>query len=164
MPNKQEAVNMRMEAMKEALEDIEKIEDFLKKGAVELYTDIITPDIEHCVNDNLFYDIGIPIDCTTITNYTEEREKFFEDIASLKVKKININNFGQFLHKKENPILFFSKEDGKNIFYRRSYLQEIVEKNGYKLEYNKEEDVITISATIPKLTKDENGKVLIKKD
>ena len=50
MPNKQELVEMRLKAMEEEIdevnEDIEKVEELLKKGTIELYTDVITPKIE----------------------------------------------------------------------------------------------------------------------
>ena len=166
MPHKQEAIDMRMKLTKEAIEEVEKVEDFLKKGAVELYTDIITPDIEKCVNNNLFSDIAVTIDyCTNVTYYPALVEKLFKAIEHLNIKKINENNIKRFFNNNDNPILYFQKkEEGYIIFYRKSYLQEIVEKDGYRFEHNKEDDVITISATVPKLIKDENGKVLIKKD
>lgn len=69
----------------------------------------------------------------------------------------------QFLKNSRDPILYFLKEE-EYIFYRKSYLQEIVEKDGYKFEDSNEDKMFTISATLPTLERDKYGKVLIKKD
>ena len=69
-----------------------------------------------------------------------------------------------FLGNSNDPILYFMKEEDEYIFYRKSYLQEIVEKDGYKFEDLEEDEMFTISAPLSTLKIDEYGKVLIKKD
>ena len=70
----------------------------------------------------------------------------------------------QFLKNSRDPILYFLQEEDKYIFYRKSYLQEIVDKDGYKFEDSNEDKMFTISGTLPTLERDAYGKVLIKKD
>ena len=62
MPNKEETVKIRLQAIEEVSKEIEKVEEFLRKGATELYVEVITPDIESSANNHLFTDIGITID------------------------------------------------------------------------------------------------------
>lgn len=91
---------------------------------------------------------------------TKEIEMIFLLLSTLRGA---FHNYGDFLRNLADPILYFLKED-EYIFYRKSYLQEIVEKDGYKFEDTSEEKMYTISATLPNLERDEYGKVLIKKD
>ena len=164
MPNLEELIKIREEAIKELSEEIEKVEEFLKKGATELYVEVITPDIESSANNHLFTDIGITIDYTNEISSTKLNEKFSKSLEALELNKINTGNYGDFLRNLADPILYFLKEEDEYIFYRKSYLQEIVEKDGYKFEDTNEEKMYTISATLPTLERDEYGKVLIKKD
>ena len=164
MPNLEELIKIREEAIKEVSEEIEKVEEFLKKGATELYVEVITPDIESSANNHLFTDIGITIDYTNEISSTKLNEKFSKSLEALELNKINTGNYGDFLRNLADPVLYFSKEEDEYIFYRKSYLQEIVEKDGYKFEDTNEEKMYTISATLPTLERDEYGKVLIKKD
>ncbi len=164
MPNLEELIKIREEAIKEVSEEIEKVEEFLKKGATELYVEVITPDIESSANNHLFTDIGITIDYTNEISSTKLNEKFSKSLEALELNKINTGNYGDFLRNLADPILYFLKEEDEYIFYRKSYLQEIVEKDGYKFEDTNEEKMYTISATLPTLERDEYGKVLIKKD
>ena len=64
MPNKEETIKIREKAIEEVGKEIEKVEEFLKKGATELYLDVITPAIENSANKHLFTDLGITIDYT----------------------------------------------------------------------------------------------------
>ena len=164
MPNSEELIKIREEAIKEVSEAIEKVEEFLKKGATELYVEVITPDIESSANNHLFTDIGITIDYANEISSTKLNEKFSKSLEALELNKINTGNYGDFLRHLADPILYFLKEEDEYIFYRKSYLQEIVEKDGYKFEDTNEEKMYTISATLPTLERDEYGKVLIKKD
>ena len=164
MPNLEDLIKIREEAIKEVSEEIEKVEEFLKKGATELYVEVITPDIESSANNHLFTDIGITIDYTNEISSTKLNEKFSKSLEALELNKINTGNYGDFLRNLADPILYFLKEEDEYIFYRKSYLQEIVEKDGYKFEDTNEEKMYTISATLPTLERDEYGKVLIKKD
>ena len=164
MPNLEDLIKIREEAIKEVSEEIEKVEEFLKKGATELYVEVITPDIESSANNHLFTDIGITIDYANEISSTKLNEKFSKSLEALELNKINTGNYGDFLRNLADPILYFLKEEDEYIFYRKSYLQEIVEKDGYKFEDTNEEKMYTISATLPTLERDEYGKVLIKKD
>ena len=164
MPNKEEAVKIRLQAIEEVSKEIEKVEEFLRKGATELYVEVITPDIENSVNNHLFTDIGITIDYANDIPDSELYEKLFNQLGSLNLNRIKLNNSVQFLKNSRDPILYFLKEEDKYIFYRKSYLQEIVEKDGYKFEDSNEDKMFTISATLPTLERDKYGKVLIKKD
>ena len=164
MPNLEELIKIREEAIKEVSEEIEKVEEFLKKGATELYVEVITPDIENSANNNLFTDLGITIDYANDIHYSELYEKLFNQLESLNLNRIKLDNSMQFLKNSRDPILYFMKEEDEYIFYRKSYLQEIVEKDGYAFEPSKEDKMYTISASLPTLERDEYGKVLIKKD
>ena len=164
MPNKEEAVKIRLQAIEEVSKEIEKVEEFLRKGATELYVEVITPDIENSVNNHLFTDIGITIDYANDIPDSELYEKLFNQLGSLNLNRIKLNNSVQFLKNSRDPILYFLKEEDKYIFYRKSYLQEIVEKDGYKFEDSNEDKMFTISAPLPTLERDAYGKVLIKKD
>ena len=164
MPNKDETVKIREKAIEEVSKEIEKVEEFLKKGATELYVEVITPDIENSANNNLFTDLGITIDYANDIHYSELYEKLFNQLESLNLNRIKLDNSMQFLKNSRDPILYFMKEEDEYIFYRKSYLQEIVEKDGYAFEPSKEDKMYTISASLPTLERDEYGKVLIKKD
>lgn len=164
MPNKEETVKIREKAIEEVSKEIEKVEEFLKKGATELYVEVITPDIENSANNNLFTDLGITIDYANDIHYSELYEKLFNQLESLNLNRIKLDNSMQFLKNSRDPILYFMKEEDEYIFYRKSYLQEIVEKDGYAFEPSKEDKMYTISASLPTLERDEYGKVLIKKD
>ena len=163
MPNLEELIKIREEAIKEVSEEIEKVEEFLKKGATELYVEVITPDIESSANNHLFTDIGITIDYENDISDAKLYEKFYNKLESLNLKRIKHDNSMQFLKNSRDPILYFLKEE-KYIFYRQSYLQEIVEKDGYEFEDSNKDKMFTISAPLPTLTKDEYGKVLIRKN
>ncbi len=160
MPNLEDLIKIREEAIKEVSEEIEKVEEFLKKGATELYVEVITPDIESSANNHLFTDIGITIDYANEISSTKLNEKFSKSLEALELNKINTGNYGDFLRNLADPILYFLKEEDEYIFYRKSYLQEIVEKDGYKFEDSNEDKMYTISATLPTLERDEYGKVL----
>ena len=164
MPNLEELIEIREEAIKEVSEEIEKVEEFLKKGATELYVEVITPDIENSANNHLFTDIGITIDYENDIPDSELYEKLFNQLESLNLNRIKIDNSMQFLKNSNDPILYFLQEEDKYIFYRKSYLQEIVDKDGYKFEDSNEDKMFTISAPLPTLERDAYGKVLIKKD
>ena len=163
MPNKEEAVKIRIQAIEEVSKEIEKVEEFLRKGATELYVEVITSDIENSANNHLFTDIGITIDYANDISDAKLYEKFYNKLESLNLKRIKHDNSMQFLKNSRDPILYFLKEE-EYIFYRKSYLQEIVEKDGYKFEDSNEDKMFTISATLPTLERDKYGKVLIKKD
>ena len=163
MPNLEDLIKIREEAIKEVSEEIEKVEEFLRKGATELYVEVITPDIENSANNHLFTDIGITIDYENDISDAKLYEKFYNKLESLNLKRIKHDNSMQFLKNSRDPILYFLKEE-EYIFYRKSYLQEIVEKDGYKFEDSNEDKMFTISATLPTLERDKYGKVLIKKD
>lgn len=163
MPNLEELIKIREKAIEEVSKEIEKVEEFLRKGATELYVEVITPDIENSANNHLFTDLGITIDYANEISSTKLNEKFSKSLEALELNKINTGNYGDFLRNLADAILYFLKED-EYIFYRKSYLQEIVEKDGYKFEDTSEEKMYTISATLPNLERDEYGKVLIKKD
>ncbi len=83
MPNLEELIKIREEAIKEVSEEIEKVEEFLKKGATELYVEVITPDIESSANNHLFTDIGITIDYTNEISSTKLNEKFSKSLEAL---------------------------------------------------------------------------------
>ena len=163
MPNKEETIKIREKAIEEVGKEIEKVEEFLKKGATELYVEVITPDIESSANNHLFTDIGITIDYENDISDAKLYENFYNKLESLNLKRIKHDNSMQFLKNSRDPILYFLKEE-EYIFYRKSYLQEIVEKDGYKFEDSNEDKMFTISATLPTLERDKYGKVLIKKD
>ena len=163
MPNKEEAVKIRLQAIEEVSKEIEKVEEFLRKGATELYVEVITPDIENSANNHLFTDIGITIDYENDISDAKLYEKFYNKLESLNLKRIKHDNSMQFLKNSRDPILYFLKEE-EYIFYRKSYLQEIVEKDGYEFEDSNKDKMFTISATLPTLERDKYGKVLIKKD
>ena len=164
MPNLEELIKIREEAIKEVSEEIEKVEEFLKKGATELYVEVITPDIESSANNHLFTDIGITIDYGKNIPGYEFNKKLFNQLESLNLNRIKIDNYLQFLKNSRDLILCFLQEEDKYIFYRQSYLQEIVEKEGYEFEDSNEDKMFTISAPLPTLERDAYGKVLIKKD
>ena len=164
MPNLEELIKIREEAIKEVSEEIEKVEEFLKKGATELYVEVITPDIESSANNHLFTDIGITIDYGKNIPGYEFNKKLFNQLESLNLNRIKIDNYLQFLKNSRDLILCFLQEEDKYIFYRKSYLQEIVDKDGYKFEDSNEDKMFTISAPLPTLERDAYGKVLIKKD
>ena len=163
MPNLEDLIKIREEAIKEVSEEIEKVEEFLRKGATELYVEVITPDIENSANNHLFTDIGITIDYENDISDAKLYEKFYNKLESLNLKRIKHDNSMQFLKNSRDPILYFLKEE-EYIFYRQSYLQEIVEKDGYEFEDSNKDKMFTISAPLPTLTKDAYGKVLIRKD
>ena len=164
MPNKEETIKIREKAIEEVGKEIEKVEEFLKKGATELYLDVITPVIENSANKYLFTDLGITIDYANNIPDSELYGKLFNQLESLNLNRIKTDNSVQFLKNSRDPILYFIKEEDEYIFYRQSYLQEIVEKDGYKFEDSNEDKVFTISAPLPTLERDAYGKVLIKKD
>ena len=164
MPNLEELIEIREEAIKEVSEEIEKVEEFLKKGATELYVEVITPDIESSANNHLFTDIGITTDYENDIPDSELYEKLFNQLESLNLNRIKIDNSMQFLKNSNDPILYFLKEEDEYIFYRKSYLQEIVEKDGYAFDDSDEDKMFTISALLPTLERDEYGKVLIRKN
>ena len=164
MPNSEELIKIREEAIKEVSEEIEKVEEFLKKGATELYVEVITPDIESSANNHLFTDIGITIDYGKNIPGYEFNKKLFNQLESLNLNRIKIDNSMQFLKNSNDPILYFLKEEDEYIFYRKSYLQEIVEKDGYAFDDSDEDKMFTISALLPTLERDEYGKVLIRKN
>ena len=164
MPNLEELIKIREEAIKEVSEEIEKVEEFLKKGATELYVEVITPDIESSANNHLFTDIGITIDYGKNIPGYEFNKKLFNQLESLNLNRIKIDNSMQFLKNSNDPILYFLKEEDEYIFYRKSYLQEIVEKDGYAFDDSDEDKMFTISALLPTLERDEYGKVLIRKN
>ena len=163
MPNLEELIKIREKAIEEVSKEIEKVEEFLRKGATELYVEVITPDIENSANNHLFTDLGITIDYANEISSTKLNEKFSKSLEALELNKINTGNYGDFLRNLADAILYFLKED-EYIFYRKSYLQEIVEKDGYKFEDTSEEKMYTISATLPNLERDDYGKVLTIKD
>ena len=163
MPNKEEAVKIRLQAIEEVSKEIEKVEEFLRKGATELYVEVITSDIENSANNHLFTDIGITIDYANDISDAKLYEKFYNKLESLNLKRIKHDNSMQFLKNSRDPILYFLKEE-EYIFYRKSYLQEIVEKDGYEFEDSNKDKMFTISAPLPTLTKDAYGKVLIRED
>lgn len=76
MPNKEEAVKIRIQAIEEVSKEIEKVEEFLRKGATELYVEVITSDIENSANNHLFTDIGITIDYANDIPDAKIYEKF----------------------------------------------------------------------------------------
>ena len=164
MPNKEETVKIRLQAIEEVSKEIEKVEEFLRKGATELYVEVITSDIENSANNHLFTDIGITIDYANDIPDSELYEKLFNQLEFLNLNRIKIDNYVQFLKNSRDPILYFLKEEDEYIFYRKSYLQEIVEKDGYKYEDSNEDEMFTISAPVPTLERDAYGKVLTKKD
>ena len=164
MPNKEETIKIREKAIEEVGKEIEKVEEFLKKGATELYLDVITPVIENSANKYLFTDLGITIDYANNIPDSELYGKLFNQLESLNLNRIKTDNSVQFLKNSRDPILYFITEEDEYIFYRQSYLQEIVEKDGYKFEDSNEDKVFTISAPLPTLERDAYGKVLIKKD
>ena len=164
MPNLEELIKVREKAIKEVSKEIEAVENFLKKGATELYVEVITPDIENSANNNLFTDIGITIDYANDLTNTELYENLFNQLGSLNLNKIKLINCMHFLGNINDPILYFVKEEDEYIFYRKSYIQEIVEKDGYVFEDSNEDKMFTISAPLPTLERDKYGKVLIKKD
>ena len=163
MPNKEEAVKIRLQAIEEVSKEIEKVEEFLRKGATELYVEVITSGIENSANNHLFTDIGITIDYANDISDAKIYEKFYNKLESLNLKRIKHDNSMQFLKNSRDPILYFLKEE-EYIFYRKSYIQEIVEKEGYEFEDSNEDKMFTISAPLPTLTKDAYGKVLTIKD
>ena len=112
----------------------------------------------------MFTDLGITIDYTNNIPDSELYEKLFNQLESLNLNRIKTDNSVQFLKNSRDPILYFIKEEDEYIFYRKSYLQEIVEKDGYKFEDSNEDKMFTISAPLPTLERDAYGKVLIKKD
>ena len=164
MPNLEELIKIREEAIKEVSEEIEKVEEFLKKGATELYVEVITPDIENSANNHLFTDIGITIDYGKNIPGYEFNKNLFNQLESLNLNRIKIDNYLKILKNSRDPILCFLQEEDKYIFYRKSYLQEIVDKDGYKFEDLSEDKIFTISAPLPTLERDEYGKVLIRKN
>ena len=163
MPNLEELIKIREKAIEEVSKEIEKVEEFLRKGATELYVEVITSDIENSANNHLFTDIGITIDYANDISDAKLYEKFYNKLESLNLKRIKHDNSMQFLKNSRDPILYFLKEE-EYIFYRKSYLQEIVEKDGYEFEDSNKDKMFTISAPLPTLTKDAYGKVLIRKD
>lgn len=164
MPNKEETIKIREKAIKEVSKEIEKVEEFLKRGATELYVEEITPDIEYSANNHLFTDLGITIDYTNDIPNSKLYEELFNQLGSLNLNRIKLDNSMQFLENSRDPILYFIKEEDEYIFYRKSYLQEIVEKDGYKFEDSNEDKMFTITAPLSTLERDAYGKVLIKKD
>lgn len=49
MPNKEEAIKMRLKAIKEVSLEIEKAEEFLRVSAGGFYRNVITPEIKSFV-------------------------------------------------------------------------------------------------------------------
>ena len=117
MPNKEETVKIRLQAIEEVSKEIEKVEEFLRKGATELYVEVITPDIENSANNHLFTDIGITIDYENDISDAKLYEKFYNKLESLNLKRIKHDNSMQFLKNSRDPILYFLKEE-EYIFYR----------------------------------------------
>ena len=97
MPNLEELIKIREEAIKEVSEEIEKVEEFLKKGATELYVEVITPDIESSANNHFFTDIGITIDYENDISDAKLYENFYNKLESLNLKRIKHDNSMQFL-------------------------------------------------------------------
>lgn len=165
MPNKQELVEMRLKAMEEEIdevnEDIEKVEELLKKGTIELYTDVITPKIEDFGKENLFSDLLIKLDSHTNISQKEVKEKFFKMLEPLNLKKINEKNFIEYLKNELSPILYFPIEGDSYIFCRAFNLYEICRKEGYEIKVNYEKGETVISTELPKLLKNKSGKALI---
>ena len=119
MPNLEELIKIREKAIEEVSKEIEKVEEFLRKGATELYVEVITPDIENSVNNHLFTDIGITIDYANDITDAKIYEKFYNKLESLNLKRIKHDNSMQFLKNSRDPILYFLKEE-EYIFYRKS--------------------------------------------
>lgn len=109
MPNKEETVKIREKAIEDVIKEIEKVEEFLKKGATELYVEVITPDIENSANNYLFADLGITIDYANDISDSELYENLFNQLGSLNLNRIKINNSMQFLRNINDPILYFLK-------------------------------------------------------
>lgn len=96
------------------------------------------------------------------------------DILNTKLKPLGLKAINKnrclkldYLRDLFNPIVCYeiTNDPVDYIFFRRSYLQEIVQREGYTfkdLENNGSKYVI--SAILPTLEKDKNNKVLIKKD
>ena len=109
MPNKEETVKIRENAIEEVSKEIEKVEEFLKKGATELYVEVITPGIEKSANNYLFTDLGITIDYANDIPDSELYKKLFNQLESLNLNRIKLDNSVQFLKNSRDPILYFIK-------------------------------------------------------
>ncbi len=112
----------------------------------------------------MFTDLGTTIDYANDLTNIELYENLFNQLESLNLNRIKLNNSMHFLRNINDPILYFVKEDDEYIFYRKSYIQEIVEKDGYTFEDSDEDKMFTISTTLPTLERDQYGKVLTIKD
>ena len=157
MPNKEEAIKMRVKAMEQALAEIEKIEEFFKGQAEDFYQKEITPMIEQEAQNHLFGDIAVTID---FDSYKED--ELFDSLQPLSLKIITIGDYQRYLRRDKDPIYGVFLDD--SYFFRPSYLKEIVEKDGYSFEPCETTlSIYIISATVPKLETDECGKVLVKK-
>ena len=162
MPNKEEAIKMRLQAMEQVLEEIKKIEEFFKGQAEDFYQKEITPMIEQEAQNHLFGDIAVTFSCDS-----DRDDELFDSLQPLSLKMITVGDYQRYLRSNKDPIYGVFLED--SYFFRPSYLKEIVEKEGYSFEPYKmtssdlEPSGYTISATIPRLEKDENGKVFVKK-
>ena len=101
MPNLEELIKIREKAIEEVSKEIEKVEEFLRKGATELYVEVITSDIENSANNHLFTDIGITIDYANDIPDSELYEKLFNQLGSLNLNRIKLNK-GIFKNKSYN--------------------------------------------------------------
>ena len=161
MPNKEEAIKMRLKAIKEVSLEIEKAEEFLRVSAGGFYRNVITPEIENQIKNHLFSDIAVDFRVNTLT--FELVDELFRVMQPISLKIINHNNIAAYLRDVEDLICSVSPEEGNPYFFRPSYLKEFVEKDGYSLEPPEDFNGYVVLATIPKLERDKNGKVLIKK-
>lgn len=95
MPNKEEAIKMRLKAIKEVSLEIEKAEEFLRVSAGGFYRNVITPEIENQTKNHLFSDIAVDFRVNTWS--FELVDELFRVMQPISLKIINHNNIAVYL-------------------------------------------------------------------
>ena len=178
MPNSEELIAMRNEAIKQQEWCLETIEKYIKENSITYYNDYINKSLSTDAKAHTLFDIAVTFndvkDYIKHLSVSNELLRWAKEITDGKINPNLLFKYANLRDDQENQVIAVraldcDEENPHYTFIRPSYIKELAEKDNLVFEVadydgvDNEEKVYTVSATVPKIDLDKQ-KVLSIKD
>lgn len=155
MPNSEELIKIREQAIKEYqeqyLKEVNKIEKFIMESSVEYYNECISPSLTDEANNELNKDFCSIEEYGRIIDDDKERitELFYKVPFNHTFAILNSYNYFDYIKIKNDPIYYFTRmASNEKWFVRLSYIDTCAKKEKYSYKKFKPEGVYDVAFKI----------------